>query len=317
MADANPSRLGQINNAGDAKALFLKVFSGEVMTAFEETNVMADKHNVKTISSGKSAQFPILGKIDAEYHVPGTELNGLEVPAAEMTITIDDLLISHAFIANIDEAMNHYETRSEYSTQMGRALARTYDKHTLQLAILAARAAAPINGELGGGSITNAALLSDTTGDTLVKAIYAAAQRFAENDVPEGDRYFAVSPAAFYLLAQKTALYSRDWANNGNYEQAELPPIAGIKIVRTNHAPFGTTVANGSVLAGTDNKYAGVFTNTVGVFFQKAAIGTVKLLDLAMESEYQISRQGTLMVAKYAMGHGILRPVCAIEAKTA
>ena len=37
-----------------------------------------------------------------------------------------------------------------------------------------------------------------------------------------------------------------------------------------------------------------------------------KLLDLTTESEYQIERQGTLFVAKYAMGHGILRPECSI-----
>ena len=45
----------------------------------------------------------------------------------------------------------------------------------------------------------------------------------------------------------------------------------------------------------------------------KEAIGTVKLLDLATESEYQIQRQGTLFVAKYAMGHGVLRPECAVK----
>jgi hypothetical protein len=36
-----------------------------------------------------------------------------------------------------------------------------------------------------------------------------------------------------------------------------------------------------------------------------------------MESEYQIWRQGTLMVAKYALGTGILRPEAAVELKTA
>jgi hypothetical protein len=44
----------------------------------------------------------------------------------------------------------------------------------------------------------------------------------------------------------------------------------------------------------------------------KEAIGTVKLLDLATESDYQIERQGTLFVAKYAMGHGVLRPECSV-----
>jgi len=35
-------------------------------------------------------------------------------------------------------------------------------------------------------------------------------------------------------------------------------------------------------------------------------------MDLGLESEYQINRQGTLMVAKYAMGHNVLRPASAI-----
>jgi hypothetical protein len=64
-------------------------------------------------------------------------------------------------------------------------------------------------------------------------------------------------------------------------------------------------------------KYQGDFTKTAGVIFQKGAAGTVKLLDVALESEYMVSRQGTLIVAKYAVGHGELRPECAIELATA
>ena len=50
--------------------------------------------------------------------------------------------------------------------------------------------------------------------------------------------------------------------------------------------------------------------------FHKSAIGTVKLMDLGMESEYDIRRQGTLMVGKLALGHGILRPESACSIKT-
>ena len=41
-------------------------------------------------------------------------------------------------------------------------------------------------------------------------------------------------------------------------------------------------------------------------------VGTVKLLDLAMEQEYDITRQGHLIVGKYAVGHGVLRSECAV-----
>lgn len=56
MANATVSRLGQTNGAGDALSLFLKVFAGEVLTAFAETNVALSRSMVRTITSGKSAQ---------------------------------------------------------------------------------------------------------------------------------------------------------------------------------------------------------------------------------------------------------------------
>ena len=58
-------------------------------------------------------------------------------------------------------------------------------------------------------------------------------------------------------------------------------------------------------------------TNYVCLVSHPSAAGTVKLMDLAVESEYDIRRQGTLMVAKYAMGHGVLRPEAAIGIKEA
>jgi hypothetical protein len=317
MADANVSRLGQVNTAGDAKALFLKVFAGEVLTAFEKTTVTNGRFNERTIEHGKSAQFPILGGIDAEYHTPGAEITGLNVPHGEIVVTIDDLLISHAFIANIDEAMNHYDVRSPYSTEIGRSLAYKKDSHLLQLAVLAARGAAPVTGESGGSVIKNPAMLTDGTGETLVKALFAAAQAMDEKHVPADGRVAYLPPAAYYILAQNTKIMNKDWGGAGVYADANVLRVAGIEIVPTAKGPFGATVSNGSVLAGTGNKYAGNFTTTAGVVASRDAVATVKLMDLAMESEYQISRQGTLIVAKYAMGHGVLRPACAVELSTA
>ena len=85
--------------------------------------------------------------------------------------------------------------------------------------------------------------------------------------------------------------------------------------MKTNNLP-NATVGTGTVDAGTGDKYAGLFNTTVAVALQRGALGTVNLLDLAMESEYDIRRQGTLMVAKYAKGHGILAPQAAVEIRT-
>jgi len=309
MSNAIPSRLGAINGGADKDALFLKVFAGEVLTAFAEKNVMMDKHTVRTISSGKSAQFPVTGNFSAEYHTPGNEILGASMNHAERVITIDDLLIAHTFIANIDEAKNHYDVRANYSAKLGQALANTADKHLFQNAILAARANATVTGGFGGSRIVNASM--GTNSDTLIAALFEAAQKFDEKDVPEDERYAFLKPAQYYALAQNTKVLNKDWGGAGVYADGKVLRVAGLTIVASNHIPTANITTG--VESGTSARYAVDARTTVGVVLQKEAIGTVKLLDLAMESEYDIRRQGTLMVAKYAMGHGILRPECAIE----
>jgi hypothetical protein len=324
MANATVNFTGQVNNAGAQDALFLKVFSGEVMTAFAEGTVTEGRVVTRNIANGKSASFPILGKTTASYHTPGTEITGLQLPANEQIITIDDLLISSLFLSNIDEAKNHYDVRGPYAQEIGNALAYTHDKQILALGVLAARGASPVSGEAAGGSITDAAMLSDTTGAKLIAALFAAAQKM-EKFIPAEGRTVYLSPAAYYILAQNSLVQNSLYgAASGGIAEARIPKIAGIELVKTNHAPFGATIAaDGAAVAGGPgaggspaNKYSGVFTNTVGLVLHKAAIGTVKLMDLAMESQYDIRRQGTLMVAKYAMGHGVLRPAAAIQLKT-
>ncbi|MFA7168236.1 MAG: phage capsid protein [Sphaerochaetaceae bacterium] len=315
MADAIVSRLGQINGAGAVDALFLKLFAGEVLTSFEQTQVMMDKHQVRTITHGKAAQFPVMGRADAYYHTPGEEILGGKIKHAERVITIDELLIAPTFIANIDEAKNHYDVRSVYTREMGAKLANTMDKHVLQTAVKAARSPATIDDpdQAGGSTIYG---VDHTSGDALAEAMFEAARILDEKFVPEDQRYLFVRPAEFYAMARSTKILNRDWGGEGSYAGGNVIRVAGITIVKTNNLPK-TNIQAGTLEAGTNDKYAGDFTNTVGLIMHPSAVGTVKLLDLGLESEYQISRQGTLMVAKYAVGHGVLRPEAAVELSSA
>ena len=313
MSNATPSRLGAINGGSDKDELFLKVFAGEVLTAFAEKNVMMDKHTVRSIASGKSAQFPVTGNFSAAYHTPGNEILGTAMNHAERVITIDDLLIANTFISNIDEAKNHYDVRANYSRKLGEALANTADKHLFQVGVLAARAATTVTGGQGGSRIVDADFL--TSSDDLIAGLFAAAQKFDEKDVPEDERYAFVRPAQYYALAQNTKVLNKDWGGAGAYADGKVLRIAGLTIVATNHLP-STNITTGVTAGGTPVRYAVDARTTAALVLQKEAVGTVKLLDLAMESDYDIRRQGTLMVAKYAMGHGILRPECAIELAT-
>ena len=311
MSNYTVSNIGQNAGSGSTTASFLKVFSGEVITAFETANSTLDKHLVRTISSGKSAQFPIVGKATASYHTAGNEITGGSITHNERTISIENLLIAPVFIAKIDEAMSHYDVRSIYSKELGRALANQMDKHVYQNLILNSRgsAAAP---QAAGSVITDADF--ETNAASAAATIFSAAKSMDEADVPADDRYCAVSPAAYYNLIQGTTVINRDWGGSGSYSDGKVLKVAGMNIIPTNNIP--TSNITSGVAQGSSTNFAGNFSTTVACAWQKNAVGTVKLMDLSTEIDYQIQRQGTLVVAKYAMGHAPLNPICSIEIKT-
>jgi hypothetical protein len=315
MSNATVSQLGLKVGGSDAKELFLKVWSGEVISAFETQNTTMDKHTVHTISSGKQSTFPILGKATASYHAAGNEITGGSIGHNERVIGIQGLLIAPVFIAEIEQAMNYYDVRSFYSKEIGNVLATTMDKHVYQTLINASRDAG-LSPQDAGVQVTSANFL--TSGADAAEAIYEAAQKLDEADVPENDRYAAVSPATYYNLVKDTtaATINRDFGGEGSYADGKVLKIAGINVIKTNNLPNGQNITTG-VLDGSDGTLGGNFTTTAGVVWHKSAVGTVKLLDLSTEMERDIRRQGTLMVSKYAVGHGILRPRSAVEIKTA
>lgn len=334
LPDQNPSRLGQVNAAGDDRSLFLKLYAGEVLTAFEEKNIFMPLHRTRTISNGKSAQFPLTGAASAKYHTPGEMIEADKIKHGERTVTVDDLLISSQFIASIDEAMNHYDVRSIYSKEAGYALANTADRNISRVIAKAAMvtdaaAAASLPGgafdeEVYTANVTIGSLAADATvGSEIVRAIYAALEEFDKKDVT-GEKVCVLPPAQYYALLNATDVTSATWLNRdvggaGSVSGGVVPQVGGVKIYMSNHIPTtdesitGATPDPLSRAGAYKDNYSGVR----GLIFAQDAAATVKLLDLGVESEYQIERQGTLMVAKYAMGHNILRPASAIALMSA
>jgi len=323
MSNATASRLGLVNNSGTAfEALFLKVFSGEVLTSFSENNVFSDAlHTVRTISSGKSAQFPVTGTASAAYHTPGNLLTGGAILHNEKVINIDDLLIAQTFVANIDELMNHYDVRAIYASELGKALAKTYDQNVAKCIANASRASTTLTGGSGGTVLTLASgntATANVTGDELAAAIYDIAQAFDERDIPKTDRFVVLPPAEYYKLPESaTRTISTDYnpGGNGSFASGNVQQIAGMPVIMSNNVPQSNV---GSNPGGSNNTYSGDDSKTIGLVFHKSAVGTVKLLDMTTEisgNDYQVMYQGTLMVAKYALGHGTLRPEAAATIK--
>lgn len=340
---------GAWNSTFDTQnALFLKVFGGEVMAAFEQYTVTSDKHRIRSISSGKSAQFPFTGRTTARRFKPGSDIlvddaqpigagDGVaatapallgQIKASEKVINIDDLLIATCFIDELDQAKSHYDYRGPFSRELGRALALEFDTNVLKTALRSAAAnTAATDPFQTSQHITGAANAATITTAELLEAIYEAAQKFDERYVPEDGRYVFVRPQEYYALvkdtsgSKATALLHRDYAggdSNGSFTEGFVLKAAGMTVVKTPHLPGtdtrydtdGTAGGSTNKNPGENNAYQDDFSDVVALAMHPEAVGTVKLKDLTMESEYQIRHQGDLMVSKMACGTGELRPEC-------
>ena len=257
------TRPGQSNSTGDARALYLKLFSGEMFKGFQHNAIARDLVMKRTLTNGKSLQFIYTGHTKAEFHTPGNAILGNTdgaPPVAEKTITCDDLLISSAFVYELDEVLSHYDLRSEISRKIGYALAQKYDRLIFRALTRGARAASPITKtnfvEPGGtqirvGTTTNA---SDAySSSALVSAFYDAAAAMDEKGISSDGRVGVLNPRQYYELIQavgSNGLVNRDVQGSALQGGNGIIEIAGIKIFKSMNIPFfsqyGTKYGTGS-----------------------------------------------------------------------
>jgi hypothetical protein len=323
-------------------ALFQKLYLTEVIAAFNARNIMSGIVQSRSITNGKSATFPAAWKTTAQYHILGTDLAGTNsVQATEITIPVDRVLESDILIGEIDELMSYYDVRGLYSMEQGNALAIAYDKHLLALGLKAARQTLDRFSGLGSptvpwaGSARQSSVVSSDQGESLIMAIYDGLQTMITNDVPTDpqDVTAIFKPAQYFKLITDsdgtgTIAANSDYGGNGGIGSGRIQTVGGVPIVMTNHLPQVSTLhaatpvianerppaASGELVAGTpENNYQADFTATRGLILHRTCLATVKLMDLTLESEYLIQKQGTLMVSKMAVGHGIVREEAAHE----
>jgi hypothetical protein len=322
---SNPTRFlgGQVGTTN--RELALDIFGGEVLTAFDLAVQFPDKVFSRTISGGlRSARFPKVWKATAEYHTPGTEMLGNDIETSEITITVDDILVSHVAISDLDEILSHFDVRGQFTTELGRALARIFDKNTARALIKAARTAA--DGPFpGGNSIVDAACTNTGTIDGVawINRIRKANLTFFDNDIPEEQaRYLAVNAAVFDAIKwAKDAngnylILNRDFGHGGAgglAKRAETMELDGVTIIKSRNLPKTDETADTSVYS----KYRGNYATTTGIMWTPMAVGTLKLMDVSLETTRDTRRLEDFIVAKMLAGSGALRPECAYEIKTA
>ena len=331
--NSNPSTIALSQGYNDGSttgkyATYLKLFSGEMFKAYESACIAKGTVQNRTLTNGKSMQFIFTGRMTAEYHTPGTPILGSgDPPVAEKTIVMDDLLISSAFVYDLDETLAHYSLRSEISKKIGFALAEAYDKKIFRTIALAAREAHPVTAAPGpepGGSVIKLGANNQYNAQSLVDSFFEAASILDEKNVPREGRTAVLSPRQYYALVSQvdSNILNRDFGNTqGNLNSGEgLYEIAGISIKRSNNLPFMVTgTGSGGAVArvnGENNDYSGDFTTHCGLIYAKDAAGVVSAIGPSVQttgSDVKAMYQGDIIVGRMAMGAGTLNPAAAIE----
>lgn len=318
-------------NAGDKLALFLKVFGGEVLTAFARTSVTTSRHMMRSISSGKSAQFPVLGRTNAAYLAPGANLDDIrkDIPHTEKTISIDGLLTADVLIYDIEDAMNHYDVRSEYTAQLGESLAMAADGAVLAeiagLCNLPEAANENITG-LGKATVLETSKLKAelatpaAIGAEVIELLARARAALTKNYVPASDRVFFCDPDTYSAILSSLMPNAANYAAIIDPERGSIRNVMGFEVVEVPHLTSGGAGDSREEL-DTNQKHQFPATvlgdtkvaksNVIGLFMHRSAVGTVKLKDLALERARRANFQADQIIAKYAMGHGGLRPEAA------
>ena len=245
---------GSQNFGADRRELYLKLFSGEMFKGFQHNTIARDLVMKRTLKNGKSLQFIFTGRTTSEFHTPGNSILGNSdkaPPVAERTITCDDLLISSAFVYELDETLAHYELRGEISKKIGYALAEKYDRLIFRAITRGARAAHPVQGsgsvsmeEPGGTQIRVGASTNDSdaySATNLVNAFYDAAAALDEKGVSSEGRCGVLNPRQYYALIQQVGengLVNRDSQGDSRQKGQGIVEIAGIKIYKSMNIPF-------------------------------------------------------------------------------
>ena len=289
---------GAASTTADRRALYLKLFSGEMFKGFQRNTIARDLVMKRTLTNGKSLQFIFTGRTTAEYHTPGNSILGNSdgaPPVAEKTITCDDLLISSAFVYELDETLAHYDLRGEISKKIGYALAEKYDRKIFRSITKAARQASPITKanfvEPGGTQIKVGAAGSNAdqayTATSLINAFYDAAAALDEKGVSSEGRVGVLNPRQYYELIQETGsngLINRDETGDALQTGNGIVEIAGIKIYKSMNIPFfgrfGTKYGSvsGTNPGVTDPGNTGSFTE-VEMVDETAGSGAVKTVN--------------------------------------
>lgn len=332
MSDVTGVRSGQVNGAGDVRAIFKIQFESEIMKKFQDTVQMQKWTRVKRIDAGKATEFPYTSTLDVGYHQPGTFQDGNTINNAKKTVSLDEFMSTHIWVNKIDELMEHFDNRSAYVSEMGNKLAITRDEHIMIENIKGARASAVVSGSPSGTIVQNDNLKIDGAGAANASeqvaafsaSLKAMAVSFDLNNCPQDGRYCVIGPELYHAITSAEAVqangfsfFNKDYAgSDASMKNNMVPMIHGFTIIKSNHIPKINILQGADAYTSKYYYHYGDFSKTVGLCGVQDSVATLLRQDIKVAiAPFDDTRKATFIGADYLSGHDWLRPECLGEIK--
>jgi hypothetical protein len=329
---------GPSGGSAGANKLWLPLWSGEVIHAYDQYNIFENLITSKSLTGGFSWEFPVTGTValNAAWEA-GQELVGGDSSSTTFKVNLDKRpMAAHFECDNVDLLVTQWDYRSELARQAGQQLANTRDKQ-LAVSLLAACAVAPLNPDPRGSlnfpapvEVSNNAASSVDEGAALniLKAIEDYFVFMQENDYPTNNVYCVVTPKVFQTIrglgitrgTSETDAFVKSPLFGGGQEAGSLGgPLTmgmnnlndsleymGCRIIKSNHLPLADY--SGSAIGSA--KY-NLICNTIklhGMIFQSEAVAGLSLMGMKVDTVQDTRRNTQFTVASMMKGTGVLRP---------
>lgn len=338
---------GPKGGVAGANKLWLPLWSGEVIHAYDQYNIFENLITSKSLTGGFSWEFPVTGTVllNPSWDA-GEELGGGSSTSTTFKVNLDNRpMAAHFETDNVDALVTQWDYRSELARQAGQTLANTRDRQ-IAVALLAACAVDPLVNDPRGSlnfpapvevSNSAASAVDETAALNILKAIEDYFVHMQENDFPINNVYCVVTPKVFQTIrglgitrAADLATLTNQGANFTKYPMfgggsdmgglggplsmgmntlTDSLEYMGCRIIKSNHLPTTNYGANAAAnIGGTKYNIDASTIKLHGMIFQPEAIAGLSLMGMKVDTVQDVRRNTQFTVASMMKGTGILRP---------
>lgn len=342
MSYRNAANFGlgtSVDGANDMGKLWLPIWSGEVLHAYDQFRMFEPMVTSKSISSGRTIEFPITGTVSLKAAWDAGEylVGGDNSASSQFTIELDKRpMAAHFELDNIDLMVTQWEYRQELARQAGQTLANARDKQVAAYIALAA-ASAKITGDPRTDldlpevfAVSTSTTVIDDAAEALkvLEGIEEFCVDLQMNDVPVQGCYCVVPPRLFQQIRRLGVADSAtpEIAQNmqpmfggvaaagglgapftqGMNSLSDSLVYMGVTITKSNHVPTTNYAAN--AIGEARYNVQGAAGNVRGMIFCAEAVAAVRKTGLVVDTEDDIRRNTTFTVASMYSGTGVLKP---------